>query len=248
MTGTTIAITTPTTADEMVEVVGVFDAVWGSTPPVVTVELLTAVAHAGGYVSLARDSERPDAPAVGASLGILARHDGSPALHSHVTALVADARGTGAGRALKLHQRDWAAANGLDWIVWTFDPLVRRNAWFNLSVLGARVREYLPSFYGTMSDAINAGDESDRLLVTWDVHGALPARDPSSGVAVSAAPPAGALLVPTPEDVVSLRRTDPVAVTRWRADTRRALMAALDDGRPIVGFTADGNYVIGSKP
>ena len=157
-------------------------------------------------------------------------------------------RGTGAGRALKLHQRDWAAANGLDWIVWTFDPLVRRNAWFNLSVLGAHVREYLPSFYGTMSDAINAGDESDRLLVTWDVHGALPARDPASGVAVSAAPPAGALLVPTPEDVVSLRRTDPVAVTRWRADTRRALMAALDDGRPIVGFTADGNYVIGSKP
>jgi len=241
MTGTTIAVTMPTTADEMVEVVGVFDTVWGSTPPVVTVELLTAVAHAGGYVSLARDHERPGAPAVGASLGILARHDGAPALHSHVTALVADARGTGAGRTLKLHQREWAAANGLDSIVWTFDPLVRRNAWFNLSVLGARVREYLPSFYGTMSDAINAGDESDRLLVVWDVHGALPTRQESYAV-----PPAGALLVPTPADVVALRRTDPGAVARWRADTRLALTTALDDGRPIVGFTADGKYVIGS--
>jgi predicted GNAT superfamily acetyltransferase len=239
--GKSVSITMPTTADEMVEVVGVFDAVWGSTPPVATVELLTAVAHAGGYVSLARDDTRPGAPAVGASLGILARHDGAPALHSHVTGLVADARGTGAGRALKLHQREWTAASGLEQIVWTFDPLVRRNAWFNLAVLGARVRAYLPSFYGTMSDAINAGDESDRLLVAWDVHAALPTHDEAQ-----AAPAADSLLVPTPADVVELRRTDPAAVARWRADTRRALTAALDDGRSIVGFTTAGNYVIGS--
>ena len=125
--------------------------------------------------------------------------------------------------------------------MWTFDPLVRRNAWFNLAVLGARVCEYLPSFYGTMSDAINAGDESDRLLVAWDVHAALPARDQAAAAAV-----AGALLVPTPEDVVELRRTDPAAVARWRTDTRCALTAALDEGRPIVGFTRAGEYVIGS--
>ena len=234
-----IDITMPTTADAMVDVVAVFDAVWGSTPPVATVELLIAVAHAGGYVSVARDTDRPGSPAVGASLGLLARHDGAPALHSHVTGLVVDARGTGVGRALKLHQREWAAANGLDWIVWTFDPLVRRNAWFNLEVLGARVCEYLPSFYGTMGDAINAGDESDRLLVAWDVRNpAFPDPTPKGGVE----------LVPTPVDVVELRRRDPAAVARWRSDTRRALTAALDAGRPIVGFTADGNYVIGSAP
>ena len=177
----------PVRADDMVAVVEVFDSVWGSTPPVVTVELLTAVAHGGGYVALARAADgRP----VGASLGLLARHDDAPALHSHVTGLVEDVRGTGVGRALKLHQRDWAAAHGLDRIVWTFDPLVRRNAWFNLEVLGAEAREYLPSFYGTMSDAINAGDRSDRLLVVWDVH--RPVRDagevgttPASGAAAS---------------------------------------------------------------
>ena len=244
VTERTVIITTPTTADEMVEVVGVFDTVWGSTPPVVTVELLTAVAHAGGYVSLARDHERRGAPAVGASLGILARHDGAPALHSHVTGLVADARGTGAGRTLKLHQREWAAANGLDWIVWTFDPLVRRNAWFNLAVLGARVREYLPSFYGTMSDAINAGDESDRLLVVWDVHRALPTHAEAHAAA------ARRRRCSCRHRRTSSNSAAPIPVPSHGGEPTRGSRSptALDDGRPIVGFTADGNYVIGSTP
>ena len=239
-----VHIESPTRADDMVAVVEVFDSVWGSTPPVVAVELLTAVAHGGGYVALARAGDgRP----VGASLGLLARHDGAPALHSHVTGLVPDARGTGAGRALKLHQRDWAAAHGLDLIVWTFDPLVRRNAWFNLEVLGTEVREYLPSFYGTMSDAINAGDRSDRLLVVWDVR--RPVRGagdvgttPGVGVAARAS------LVPTPADVVDLRRTDPAAVARWRNEVADALQGAFAAGRPIIGFTRAGEYVIGSRP
>ena len=82
----------PTTADEMVEVVERVDAVWGSTPPVVTVELLTAVAHAGGYVGLARDRR-----AAGRRRRRVARHARPPrrrpALHSHVTALVAGGPG-----------------------------------------------------------------------------------------------------------------------------------------------------------
>ena len=54
---------------------------------------------------------------------------------------------------------------------WTFDPLVRRNAYFNLHKLGARaVDQYLPDFYGRMTDGINAGDTtSDRLYIQWDV-------------------------------------------------------------------------------
>jgi predicted GNAT superfamily acetyltransferase len=238
-----VHIELPTRADDMVAVVDVFDAVWGSTPPVATTELLTAVAHGGGYVALARAHDgRP----IGASLGLLARHDGAPALHSHVTGLVADARGTGAGRALKLHQRDWAAAHGLDLIVWTYDPLVRRNAWFNLEVLGAEVREYLPSFYGTMSDAINAGDRSDRLLVVWDVH--RPVRDAGDvGTGSGSGPIADVLLVPTPPDVVELRHTDPAAVARWRDEVADALQGAFAAGRPIIGFTRAGEYVIGSR-
>ena len=91
--------------------------------------------HAGGYVAAAYDGEQ----VVGGSLGFLARHLGEPALHSHVTGILPGVRRTGLGRAMKLHQRAWAAEHGLAWVTWTFDPLVRRNAWFNIGVLGAEV-------------------------------------------------------------------------------------------------------------
>ena len=156
---------------------------------------------------------------------------------------VADSmRHAGIGRAIKLHQRAWAIERGLGRITWTFDPLVRRNAWFNIAVLGADVDAYLPSFYGEMSDAINAGDDSDRLLLAWDMSADVPAT-PRATVAICV----DAELVPTPFDIVELRRCDPSAVAMWRGDTRRALASALDAGRRVLGFTRDGEYVIGSR-
>jgi predicted GNAT superfamily acetyltransferase len=144
-----------------------FDQVWGATTSVVGMELIRAIGHAGGYVAAAYEDEA----VVGGSLGFLGRHLGAPSLHSHVTGILPGVRRTGIGRAMKLHQRSWAAANGLTWVTWTFDPLVRRNAWFNLGVLGAVVHEYLVDFYGPIDDAINAGDESDRCLVSWPLAG-----------------------------------------------------------------------------
>ncbi len=56
---------------------------------------------------------------------------------------------------MKLHQRAWAIARGIPVIEWTFDPLVARNAYFNIRKLGAMPVEYLPNFYGIMGDGIN---------------------------------------------------------------------------------------------
>jgi predicted GNAT superfamily acetyltransferase len=234
-----IEIRTLHTADEMIELCAVFQQVWGSLTQLVTIEILMAVSHSGGYISAAYESRGDDERMLGASVGILARHQGQPALHSHITGLLPGARRSGVGRAMKMHQRRWAADHDIDWIVWTFDPLVRGNAWFNIEVLGAEVHEYLPSFYGTMTDSINAGDESDRLLMAWPV---------VDGNARSArrAPAGDRTLVPTPDDIITLRRTDPAAVARWRSATRDALQAALERGDRVVGFTADGEYVVES--
>lgn len=237
-----IEIRTLHRADEMVGLVEVFRQVWGSVTELVTIEMLMAVSHSNGYVSAAYESRGGDERILGASVAILARHLGQPALHSHITGLLPGARKTGLGRAMKLHQQSWAADQGIDWIVWTYDPLVRRNAWFNIAVLGAEVHEYMPSFYGQMSDAINQGDESDRLLVAWSVGTDPdgPLRDGSELIASGA----DHLLVPTPDDIVTLRRTDPSQVRDWRQRSRAALSEAIERGDRIVGFTRAGEYVI----
>ena len=77
--------------------------------------------------------------------------------------------GRAVGTAIKLHQRDWALAHGGTAITWTYDPLVARNAHFNLNRLGARPERYLLDVYGELRDDLNRGDPSDRLLVRWSL-------------------------------------------------------------------------------
>ena len=77
-------IRTVTAPEDMAAIVTVFQQVWGTTTPIVNVELLRAMAHSGGYVAGVYDHDR----LIGASFGFLARHQGEPALHSHVTGIL----------------------------------------------------------------------------------------------------------------------------------------------------------------
>lgn len=218
-------------AAEMRRIAALFDQVWGAAVPLVNVELARAIAHSGGYVA----TIAVDGQVVGGSLGFLARHRGAPALHSHLTGMLPGVRGTGLGARLKQHQRTWAAEQGLDWVTWTFDPLVRRNARFNLRVLGAEVDDYLVDFYGPIDDAINARGESDRLLVAWSTSNDVPRSSRASS---------GTVAVPTPDDIVALRRTDRAAADEWRLRLRRELGERLAAGGRVVSFSDDGDYVV----
>jgi predicted GNAT superfamily acetyltransferase len=218
--------------DDLASVVTVLQQVWDTAAPIVNVELLRAMAHSGGYVAGVFTDDR----LVGASFGFLATHHGEPALHSHVTGILPGLQHSGLGRSIKLHQREWAAARDLAWITWTFDPIVRRNAWFNIEVLGAHVSEYVVNFYGPMTDSINAHDESDRLVVAWPTDPAVPrpaAPDGSTTVHVD-----------TPDDIVFLRRTDPAEGMEWRRRVRKELGERIDAGATVTGFTREGQYVL----
>lgn len=232
MTDASLDIRTLDSADEMATLVTVFQQVWGSVTPIVGVELLRAIAHGGGYVAGAFDSDN----IIGASFGFLARHHGTDALHSHVTGILPGVQHSGVGRAMKQHQREWASERGIPWITWTFDPLVRRNAWFNVSVLGAHISDYLVNFYGPMSDSINHNDETDRLVVAWptdpDAH---PLEPPTNG---------DTRRIATPDDIVVLRRTDPADAARWRQQVRMELAGALGAGGVVTDFTREGDYVV----
>ncbi len=232
----TIRIETLQHPRQFVEVSTVFQQIWGSTTPIVSVELLRAISHAGGYVAGVVERRPGQDRLVGASVGFLGRHHGAPSLHSHITGMLAGIRSGGVGRAMKQHQWDWCAANDIEWITWTFDPLIRQNAWFNIEVLGAEIDEYLVDFYGPMDDAINRGDQTDRLVAAWAVGDSSPL------------PPVPEewteTLVATPENVVALRRTDPRVAERWRIDVRRGLGGAIDNGGRVTGFTRAGEYVV----
>jgi predicted GNAT superfamily acetyltransferase len=88
-------------------------------------------------------------------------------MHSHILGVLPGAESHGLGFELKQHQRSWCLERGVKVMEWTTDPLVRRNGYFNLTKLGARAPEYLINVYGEMQDGINAGEESDRLLIRW---------------------------------------------------------------------------------
>ena len=205
-----------------------FMQVWADGPEVVPFDLALAVQHVGGYSAVAKIEGK----IVGASFGFqgsLDSHPGQRILHSHVTAATVP----GVGFALKQHQKQWAIENDIDAITWTFDPLVRRNSVFNFEKLGAVGIEYLPNFYGTMTDAINAGDDSDRLFVHWSM------RDESAAPvnqAEAADTEVSAILVELPEDIETLRKTNLAEAREWRARVREVLEPALAEGYRVTGI------------
>lgn len=211
---------------ELSQLAAFFSSVWQGEDEVVPADLAVAVVHAGGYAAAAFEGNE----IVAGSFGFRGGYLGRTSLHSHVTAsLVA-----GAGFELKMHQREWALGQGIDVITWTFDPLVRRNCVFNFVKLGAIAVEYLPNFYGTMTDSINAGDQSDRLLALWNLR---ETPDPATEL----------FEVELPEDIESIRKSDLASALQWRESVRAKLLPAIADGARITGMTQDRTKLIISK-
>ena len=153
---------------ELEAMTALFDEIWepDAGNPSMRLDLLRAMTKAGNYASGAYDA------ASGALLGACVGFFGPPAhaeLHSHIAGVVPAGLGRSVGFALKVHQRAWCLRRDVRVIAWTYDPLIRRNAYFNLVKLGARPVEYLRNFYGVMDDMINGGTETDRMLVHWDL-------------------------------------------------------------------------------
>lgn len=92
--------------------------------------------------------------------------------YSHVMAVAKDYQNKGVGARLKWAQRERALGEGREFIKWTWDPMLARNAHFNLNRLGATVDTYAENFYGidyNVDPALTEqpGLPSDRLCATW---------------------------------------------------------------------------------
>lgn len=209
--------------------------------PPVPPELLRALSKAGSYVGGAFVDDR----LVGVAIAFHADPE-RRALHSHIAGISPEHAGRAVGFALKQHQRAWALARGIDVIEWTFDPLVARNAHFNITKLGAEPVEYLANFYGAMADGVNGGDETDRLLIRWSLRS-----DDAVACATGVRRPAverspSDTVVAVPADIEGLRRTDPAGARQWRLHVREHLTTLFDAGGRIIGFDRDEGYLVRS--
>ncbi|MFF2507647.1 chorismate synthase [Streptomyces sp. NPDC058067] len=218
-----------------------------SAPPFHT-DVLHSVAHAGGAVHAARSG----GDVVGASVAVF----GPPAecdVYSLAAAAAVSDRGT--GYAVKQAQRVWALERGARTMRWTFDPLVARNARFNLVKLGAVASEYQVDFYGPMDDGINNGDETDRLTALWNLtadaaHAPDPAEGRAGAAVIAKAPDGGPLAARdetrlwcrVPEDIVALRASDPATALRWRHAVREVFTTAYAEGMRATAMSRDGWY------
>lgn len=232
--------------------------------------LLTAFAHSGSYVAGAYLNGK----LVGCALGIIGMADREPPtgpfdtgargpliLYSLIAGVDPSSQNAGVGFELKRDQREWALSRGISTIRWTFDPLVRRNAFFNLCKLGATVVDYEPNLYGELDDGLNRGEITDRLVVEWSLE------SPQVKDAVDGSPVllddavrsrAGAQLVAIPEDLEGLRRgslirwllarlfrvriPSPTAAHRQRI--RSEFQRWLGLGYRVIGITRQGEYVL----
>lgn len=203
-----------------------FQSIWSGGPEVVPTDLIVAGAHVGAYAAGAYQGSK----LIGGSFGIMGRYNGKAILHSHVTA----ATQAGVGFELKQHQRNWAEKHQLEAITWTFDPLVRRNSYFNFTKLGAVALEYLPNFYGSMPDEINAGEESDRLFAYWSIGGT------KLGSEIVAE-------IELPEDIEAMRKTDPALATQLRLELRAKLIPLFAAGAVISKMSEDRSKLVVTK-
>lgn len=256
-----VAVRILSSVEDFRQVVDLFRSIWTSDSDQVpvNVETLRAISKAGSYVGGAFDGDE----LVGACFGFFAAPE-RRALHSHIAGVSSRMRGRSVGFALKVHQRAWAIDHDLDEISWTFDPLISRNAYFNLVKLAATPTAYHRNFYGQMRDVLNGGDDTDRMLVTWFVHDPAVAAacraesrlaDHPDGVSLLAVGPGDEPLltrdapgpivrVSLPHDIERIRADDPDRATRWRIALRETLGDLLDGGARVVSFDRTGTYTI----
>jgi predicted GNAT superfamily acetyltransferase len=234
------------------------ERIWAE-PRILTAELLRALATHGNPVIGAF----VEGHLVGAQMAFLGLEDGRPILHSHVTGIAPETQHRGIGFLLKLAQRDWALEHRIDVITWTFDPMIARNAYFNIRKLGAIGSRFLRDFYGPMDDAFNTGERSDRIEARWELghprveaalRGGRSGPDETEAAAIlddeDGEPrmhperEGERLLVRVPPDYLALREKDRQAARAWRDAVGDALEEAFRRGFRATGFERDGGYIL----
>lgn len=250
------------THDEFRACVDLQAATWGAGfRESVPATILKVTQRLGGVTAGAFDAA---GALVGFVFGITGVERGDIVHWSDMLAVRADVQNHGVGRRLKEFQRDAVRALGVARMYWTYDPLVARNAHFNLNRLGARVAEYVPDMYGAdTGSAMHAGFGTDRFVVVWPVasdgvpagwtrvsdvgNDDVPVLNDGAGdgqsadVARLAAALPAHVRVEIPSDIFAVQAQSLASAVHWRTTSRRALQWALAAGYVVERFEHDAS-------
>jgi predicted GNAT superfamily acetyltransferase len=150
--------------EEFDQCVALQDTVWGYEPADrMTQKVFLLAARIGGQVLGAYAGDT----LAGYAMSLPGVRNGHAYLHSHHLGVLEEYRNSGVGRRLKLAQREEALARGFELMEWTFDPLEIKNAYLNVTKLGAIIRRYKPNFYGASSSPLQGGLPTDRVYAEW---------------------------------------------------------------------------------
>ena len=214
--------------------------VWGmSERQSISSDVLNVLGHTGGGVLGAFDGEKLVAFTIAFATNEAGR------LWSHIAAVHPDYQSQGIGYELKHKQREWAVEQGYQRMSWTFDPLQRRNAYFNFHLLGAECQIYHENFYGEMSDGINAGLPSDRFEVLWhfdDKPRLIPPKEASFLLDASLkllTPSEEWHFVEIPYEIKALKAENMELAREWQLALRGVLQSAFAKGYRVVDFVND---------
>ncbi len=195
---------------------------------------------------------------VGFVFGVTGVRDGRLVHWSDMLAVRESYRGRHLGERLKHYQRDKVRQLGVEEMLWTYDPLVARNAHLNIDRLGAFPVEYVVDMYGAdTGSALHGALPTDRFVISWDLTGEpgirAPAADPAPAGAglpllnpVDASglpqPPADApsdtpgVRVQIPRDLQAEQAAGGDRALRWRLAVRAAIVPALRRGLRVTHF------------
>jgi predicted GNAT superfamily acetyltransferase len=215
---------------EFEEAVQLQKVIWGFADiELLPVRLFVVANKVGGHAFGAFDRGRM----IGFCLAIVGLKPGGVVyLHSHMLGVLPEYHNCGAGRRMKLAQREDAMARGIELIEWTFDPLEIKNAYFNMERLGAVVRRYVDNQYGTTTSHLHGGLPTDRCIAEWYVSsprvqailaGDSFPRDVRETIAV-------------PADIDRLRREEPKCAREVQKGIGDRFHRFFDQGMEVVGF------------
>lgn len=208
---------------------------WGMADVDITPGRLFVIARHASAPPLGAFDER--GRLVGFVHTLYGRFGGTLCYFSHMLAVEESLRNTGIGYRLKLAQRQQALADGVPLVVWTFDPLQSRNAYFNLMKLGAVARRYVDNYYGEQhSTVFDSGIGSDRLFAEWWV-GSRRVDNALRGE--PDALPTHAPRVEIPDDIAAIKRTDEQQALIWRLKVREQFASLFSRGLLAVGVERD---------